>query len=157
VSLQLVPITLTTARRFVAEHHSHNGPPIGWLFGVGVENGHGLAGVAIAGRPVARLLQDGTTVEITRVCTDGTRHACSMLYGAIWRAAVALGYSKAITYTLEREAGTALRATGWTCDGPTEKAGTSWWRASMPSREAVDLFGETQRPLEPKVRWSKVA
>jgi hypothetical protein len=148
-------VTLTAARRYVTEHHSHNAAPIGWLFGVGVENGHGLAGVAMAGRPVARMLQDGETVEITRVCTDGTKHACSMLYGAIWRAALALGYRKAITYTLEREAGVALKATGWTCDGPTQPGGQSWWRAKRPGDEAVDLFGQTQRPQDPKVRWSK--
>jgi hypothetical protein len=106
---------------------------------------------------VSRHHADGRTVEVTRVCTDGTEHACSMLYGAIWRAALALGYSKALTYTLDGEAAIALRATGWMCEGPTVPSGRSWWSPSSPNREQADLFGQHPRPTAAKVRWTKAA
>jgi hypothetical protein len=87
----LSPITLAEARAFVGEHHRHNKPPVGWKFGVGVERAGSLVGVAAAGRPVARLLADRFTLEVNRTCTDGSMNANSMLYGAVWRAAKALG------------------------------------------------------------------
>lgn len=42
-------------------------------------------GVAIAGQPIARKLDDGLTIEVRRLCTDGTKDACSKLYGACAR------------------------------------------------------------------------
>jgi hypothetical protein len=64
-----------------------------------------VRGVAMVGRPVARMLCDGWTLEVTR--------CCSALYGAAWRATRAL-----ITYTLASESGT-LRASGWRLIGET--------------------------------------
>lgn len=98
-------------------------------------------GVAVVGRPVARMLQDGFTAEVTRLCTDGTRNACSMLYSACWRAAKALGYRKMITYILNTEPGTSLKAAGWKVIG--ERGGGSW---SVPSRPRVD-----NHPLQRKL------
>jgi hypothetical protein len=73
-----------------------------------------LVGVATVGRPVARHLDDGYTLEVNRTCTlDGTPNVNSMLYGAAWRAAKALGYRRLITYTQEGESGASLRAAGW--------------------------------------------
>lgn len=111
--LHLVACTITRARAFVAAHHRHLGPPVSGLFAVGVAQGAELVGVAIVGRPVARGLQDGATAEVTRVCTLGTRNACSMLLGACRRGCIALGYHRLVTYTLAAEPGTSLRATGW--------------------------------------------
>ena len=111
--LELRPIDLNGARQFVGENHRHNKPPNGHKFSIACYDGDRLCGVARVGRPVARLLDDGLTVEITRNCTDGTYNAGSMLYGACCRAAKALGYKKIITYTLESEPGTSLRASGW--------------------------------------------
>lgn len=112
--LELRPIDLNGARQFVGENHRHNKPPNGHKFSIACYDGDRLCGVAMVGRPVARLLDDGLTVEVTRNCTDGTYNACSMLYGACCRAAKALGYKKIITYTLESEPGTSLKASGWT-------------------------------------------
>lgn len=116
MSLHIAPVTLEQAKRFVRRHHRHNKPPTGWKFGVGLcRDGGPLLGVATAGRPVSREIQEREplTVEVNRTCTDGTRNANSMLYGAIWRAAKALGYTRAITYTQAGETGASLKAAGW--------------------------------------------
>ena len=111
--LRVVPVTRDQALAHLAAHHRHHGRPQGYRFAVGVAEGDRLVGVAMAGRPVARALDNGQTIEIVRVATDGTPNACSMLYGACWRAARALGYTHGITYTQEGESGASLRASGW--------------------------------------------
>lgn len=112
-SLKIIPVNFRTACAFVAELHRHNKPPVGHKFSVGLQAGDKLVGVAMAGRPVARHFDDGRTLEVNRTCTDGTPNANSMLYGAIWRAAKAMGYVKCITYTQADETGASLRAAGW--------------------------------------------
>ena len=99
--LKLVPITLRQANAFVQAYHRHHKPSVGHKFSIGVSDGEKLVGVAICGRPVSRRLDDGLTLEVNRVCTDGTKNACSMLYGASCRAAKAMGYRRVITYILE--------------------------------------------------------
>lgn len=149
-AMQLRPITLAEARRFVGEHHRHNIPPVGWKWGVGVECDGQLVGVAVASRPVARGLDDGRTLEITRSCTDGTRNANSMLYGAITRAARALGYARLVTYTLASEPGSSLKASGFTrCAelAPRE----DHFESKDRHRYALDLFGNERRPSEAKI------
>ncbi|MFD7609677.1 XF1762 family protein [Streptomyces sp. NPDC059828] len=112
--LHLVPVRFRDAAAFVAMWHRHNPPPVGMIFAVGAADDEGtLRGVAIVGRPVARHLDDGRTLEVTRTATDGTRNANSLLYGAAWRAAKALGYTRLITYTQGGEPGASLRAAGW--------------------------------------------
>lgn len=111
--LTLVPVTRDQARAYIREVHRHHGPPLGYRYAVGVARDGQLVGVATAGRPVSRVLDDGHTIEVTRVATDGTDNACSMLYGACWRAARAMGYRRGITYTQEGESGASLRAAGW--------------------------------------------
>ncbi len=152
--LTLAPCTLKDAEAFVEQHHRHHRPPRGGLFAVAVAAGAEVVGVAMIGRPVARGLQDGWTAEITRVCVLGerdeatrarTRNACSMLYGAAWRAARALGYRRLVTYILSDETGTSLRAAGWRCIG--EAGGGSW---SCPSRPRVD-----RHPTQVKLRWER--
>ncbi len=113
-SLHLVPVRFADACGFVAMWHRHHAPPIGCKFCIGVaDDGGVLRGVAIVGRPVARHLDDGLTLEVTRTATDGTPNANSMLYGAAWRATKALGYSRLITYTQAEESGSSVRAAGW--------------------------------------------
>lgn len=153
VSLRLVPVSLDEAKRFVGQHHRHNLPPIGWKFGVGVAVGDQLVGVAMAGRPVGRKLDDGQTLEVIRTCTDGTPNANSMLYGAIARAAKALGYSTLYTYTLAEEPGVSLRAAGWKRDADVEARPS--WEYTGQVRIQTDLFGNDRRPPGPKVRWIK--
>lgn len=154
VALELRPVTLEEARRFVAEHHRHNDPPVTWKFGVGVESEGQLVGVAMAGLPKARALMDGHTLEVNRTCTLGARNANSLLYGAIARAAKALGYHRLVTYTLAEEPGSSLRGAGWQKDGDVP-ARETWDTPSRP-RQEVNLFGERTRPTGPKTRWVKL-
>lgn len=154
-TLRLVPVSLNQAKRFVGDHHRHNLPPVGWKFGVGVADGDRLVGVAMAGRPVARHLDDGVTLEVIRTCTDGTPNANSMLYGAVARAAKALGYHTLYTYTLTEEPGTSLRAAGWHRDAELELEPRAAWQYTGQSRVQTDLFGDERRPPGPKVRWVK--
>ena len=107
------PITLKAANAFVTRHHRHSAATRGCAFCLSVVDEGEIVGVAIAGRPLSRHLDDGETIEILRVCTLGGRNVASMLYGAACRAAKAIGYTKAITYTLEREEGASLRASGF--------------------------------------------
>lgn len=111
--LHLVPVTFADAKAFVNGYHRHHRAPVGHKFSVGVASGGTLAGVAIVGRPVARHYNDGSTLEVTRSCTDGTPNANSMLYGAATRATFALGYSRLITYTQEDESGSSLKGAGF--------------------------------------------
>lgn len=117
--LDIVPVTLAEANAFVEQNHRHHGKTVGHKFSVAVadtETGE-IVGVAIVGRPVSRHLDNGWTLEVNRLCTDGTKNACSMLYAAAWRAARAMGYKKLITYILDSESGTSLKAAGWKCIG----------------------------------------
>ena len=131
MSLRVVPVRFRDAVAFIEAWHRHNAPPRGMVFCLGAaDESDTLVGVAIVGRPVARHLDDGLTLEVTRTCTDGTRNANSLLYGAAWRAAKALGYHKLITYTQADETGASLRAAGWRVIG--ERAARKGW--SAPSR-----------------------
>lgn len=144
--LALVPVTLEEANAFVREHHRHHRPVPGAKFCIGIACGEKVVGVAIVGRPVSRILDDGWTLEVNRTCTNGTKNANSMLYGAARRAAWALGYRKLITYTLPEEGGVSLRAAGFTLIG--EAGGGKWNRESRPR---VDTH-----PLQTKLRWEAV-
>jgi hypothetical protein len=145
--MSLVPVSRDQAFAFVNEHHRHHNAPLQWKFGVGVELDGRLIGVAIAGRPVARGLDTGRNIEVTRVCTLGTdeggKNADSMLHGAIRRAAKALGYRKQYTYTLVSESGVSPRAAGYELDALVK--GRSW---DCPSRPRTD-----KHPTEDKYRW----
>ena len=108
------PLTLAEAKAYIADHHRHHKPPVGHRFSIGCADEHGqVRGVIVVGRPVARHYDDGLTAEVTRCCTDGTRNVASMLYGAAWRAAKAMGYRRLITYTRADESGDSLRGAGW--------------------------------------------
>lgn len=128
--LELQPISFEEACEFVRLHHRHHIPPVGSKFCVAVNDGEKVVGVAIVGRPVARMSDNGWTLEVTRCCTDGMKNACSMLYSACWRAARALGYRRLITYTLATESGVSLEAAGWRVVG--EVRGASWSRLCRP-------------------------
>ena len=147
--LELVPITLGEANEFVRHLHRHHGPVVGHKFSIGVSESpsvESVVGVCIVGRPVSRHLDNGWTLEVTRCCTDGAKNACSMLYGAAWRAAKAMGYKKLITYTLRDEGGVSLYAAGWRCIG--EAGGGNW---NVKSRPRVD----SPHPQK-KLKWEAV-
>lgn len=145
VSLHLVPVSFTDACAFVAAWHRHHQPPIGHKFSLGVADADGvLRGVAMVGRPVARHYDDGLTLEVNRTATDGTPNANSMLYGAAWRAAKALGYGRLITYTMVGESGSSLHAAGWRI--VAERNERKGWNTPSRPREGKDVDG-VQRTL----------
>lgn len=142
--LRVVPCDLDEANAFVARHHRHHRPVPGHKFSLAVcDAAEIVRGVAIVGRPVARMTDDGMTLEVCRVATDGCPNACSALYGAARRASFALGYTRLVTYTLPEEGGASLRGAGWREIGVA--GGGSWDRASRPR---VD-----KHPTQQKIRW----
>lgn len=144
MTLRIVPVTLREAHAFVSSVHRHHRPAQGGIFAVACAESSTICGVAVVGRPVARRLQDGFTAEVTRLATDGTKNACSMLYAASWRAARAMGYLRLITYILNTEPGTSLSAAGWRMVAST-RDGEGWNRNGRPR---VDCH-----PLQAKLRW----
>ncbi len=154
--MNAVPISFSEANQYIAQHHRHHKPAPRDKFRVGCEVDGKLVGVAMVGQPVARLLCDGYTLEVTRLCTDGTKGVCSFLYSRCARIARELGYKKIITYILEEESGTSLKASGWHLE--KEKCGGGTWNMPGRPREIVvhTLFGEEQKyPIGYKQRWAK--
>lgn len=147
--LKIVPITFRAACAFVESLHRHNKPPRGHKFSIGLSCADQLVGVVMVGRPVARHFDDGTTAEVNRTCTDGTLNANSMLYGAAWRAAKAMGYTRLITYTQAEESGASLRAAGW-MRVKALGARPSWAESSVSLREIRDPVGSGGVP---RVLW----
>jgi hypothetical protein len=133
--LQIVPITQREANAWIDEEHRHLSHPRGDVIRVSLEFMGVRCGVATAGRPVARMLQDGRTLEITRVAVyEGLENGCSMMYGALRAAGRALGFTRIVTYIREDEPGTSLRAAGFRCDGVA--GGGEWSRPSRGRRAA---------------------
>lgn len=148
MGLDVMHLKQREANAFVAKHHRHHRPPQGDLFRIGAVNDAGeLVGVVIVGRPVSRHIQrsEPHTAEITRLCSDGTKNACSFLYGAAWKAARALGWRKLITYTLPEEGGASLRGAGYRCVGV--RGGGTWDR---PNRARTD-----KHPTQQKLLWAR--
>lgn len=140
-----VPLELKQANEFVDALHRHHDAVHRDKYRIGAEVDGKLVGVVQVGRPVSRMLDDGHTLEVVRLCTDGTKDVCSFLYASAARIAKELGYSRIITYILDSEQGTSLRASGWVLDGVT--GGGSWDRPSRPRH--------TTAPTVPKKRYSK--
>jgi hypothetical protein len=144
MSLRVIPVTRKQANDFVRRFHRHSKPVVGDKFAIGAHDGLCLVGVAIVGRPVAPKLDNGFAAEITRVCTDGTRNACSFLYGASRRAARALGFDPVYTYSLPEEGGASLRAAGFRIDKENAGGPAHLWH-NRPGRSAQpvgdDLIG----------------
>lgn len=141
--LQIVPIEFSEACAFIRCHHRHHRPPQGHKFSIAAAAGDKVVGVAVVGRPVARRLDNGWTLEVTRLCTDGTPNVCSKLYAACWRVTREMGYRELITYILDTEKGVSLRAAGWTSLG--KAGGISW---NVPSRPRVD-----KNPAQLKIKY----
>lgn len=142
--MEIRPITFKTACEFISKHHRHHKPTVGCKFCVGVFDGDKMVGCAVCGRPVSRHLDNGRICEINRLCTDGTYNACSMLYGACARIAKEMGYERIITYILESEPGTSLKASNYHYDGIG--GGTHWTGVRNKGQDI---------PNEMKQRWSK--
>ena len=144
--MELVPINFDEAKAFVRRFHRHHLPPQGHKFSVGASVGGEIVGVAIVGRPVARHLDNGFTLEVIRLCSDGSKNVCSFLYSACWRVSRNLGYKRLITYILQEEPGTTLRAAGWKFLYKT-RDNNKWSRGQRPR---VD-----KHPLQSKLLFEK--
>lgn len=144
--LKLFPATLAQANELIAQWHRHHKPVVGHRFSIGVKDEIGVHGIAVIGRPVARKTNQYEVAEVTRLVTDGTKNACSMLYSAAARAAKAMGFSHIQTFILNDELGTSLKAAGWIFDGVS--AGGDW---NSPSRKGRRI----DQPQQPKQRWIK--
>lgn len=142
-----VPLELKEANAFVDQFHRHHDSVYRDKFRVGAMKNGKLVGVVQIGRPVSRNMDDGKTVEVTRLCTDGTHNACSFLYAKAAKIAQEMGYSKIITYILQSESGISLKAAGWYCENPS-CGGGNWNR---PGRKRT-----TTAPTDKKQRWCKI-
>lgn len=146
-SVRVVPLTLKQANALVARLHRHHKPAVGHRFSLGLmTDDENLIGVVMVGRPVSRELPQYSVAEVTRLATDGTRNACSFLYGVAARVCREMGFERIQTYILESEPGTSLRASGWKFDGMTNGGD---WNNSV-SRKGTR---RTDQPQEPKQRW----
>jgi hypothetical protein len=162
IRLAARPLTLRQANAYVAAHHRHHGPARGMKFAIGaveLEHAELIVGVVIVGRPKARLLDDGLTAEVTRLCTDGEPNAASFLLGAAWRAARAMGYRRMVSYLLPDELGASYAAAGWR--RAAESPGGEWYnprrtdaRFTRGREPLAGLLGlGAKHPEGPKVRW----
>ena len=143
--MRIAPITFRSASEFIDQHHRHHKATVECKFCISVIDDCGTVhGVAVCGRPVGRFLDDGFTIEINRVCSDGTPNVCSMLYGASCRIAKQMGYRKVVTYTLESENGSSLKASNFIFDGV---AGGKYWTGQRNKGQPI--------PNEMKKRWVK--
>lgn len=143
--MQIRPITFRQACDFINQHHRHHRATVGCKFCIGLFDCDEMVVCAVCGRPVSRYLDDGLTCEINRLCTDGTKNACSMLYGASCRVAKAMGYKRIITYILESENGASLKASNFVCEGV---AGGTHWTGKRNRGQAM--------PKEMKTRWCRI-
>lgn len=157
--MKTIPMELKEVNEFVQKFHRHHAPVHRDKIRFGVLDDTGrLCGVIQLARPVSRHLDNGKTIEVVRCCTDGTFNACSFLYSRAARVAKELGYEKIITYILESECGSSLKASGWHLEA--ENVGGGAWNTPARPRELVDnqisLFEQKQKySTEKKKRFSK--
>ncbi len=144
--IEVRPIELVEANKFVTAYHRHHKSVVSHRFSICAVSEAKIVGVAIVGRPVARMTDQLRTIEVTRLCTDGTPNACSALYAAAARVGSALGFEKIQTFVLESESGHSLRATGWEFDGVN--GGGQWKHSDGKPRR-------TDQPTESKSRWCR--
>jgi hypothetical protein len=144
--MKIIPLSLKSANAYVMANHRHHKSSVGHKFSVGLESDGELVGVAICGRPVARHSDNGLTLEVARLCTNGIPNGCSKLYGASARIAKEMGYDKVQTYILDIESGTSLKASGWIMESKTQ--GGDWVRSDGSERN-------NDHPLNKKQRWVK--
>lgn len=147
--MKIIPINLKTANEFVKKYHRHNKQVVGCRFAIGFEKDNQLVGVAICGRPVSRHLDNGKTLEVYRVCTNGLKNATSFLYSRCKRIGQLMGYEKIITYTLQAESGSSLRAIGAKIVKDVNH--TKQWNDSKKVKRSIQSV-----TVQPKLRWDLV-
>ena len=158
--IEAKPLSLKEAQIYIDTKHRHHKSSHRDKFRIGAVKDGELVGVVQVGRPVSRRLDDGYTLEVLRLCTDGTRDVCSFLYSRSARIAKELGYKKIITYILETENGSSLKASGWKLE--QEGVGGGSWDVPSRRREIqptqISLIEEMNKDKYPtckKQRWSK--
>jgi hypothetical protein len=145
--MKIRPIELRDANAFVEKLHRHHKPVVGHRFSIQViDELNQTRAVCIIGRPVSRWANPKDTLEVTRLCTDGTDNLCSMLYGAAARIGREMGYARIQTFILDNEPGTSLRAAGWVDEGIRQ--GRQWAHSDRKPRR-------TDQPIQDKRRFAK--
>lgn len=149
MSLTIIPLELSEANYLVKMWHRHHKECQGHRFSIGVYDNkvNKIVGAAIVGRPVARLINYKNVLEVTRLVTDGTKNACSILYAAAARVGKEMGYHKIQTYILDSETGISLTASSWILED--DNVGGGAWNISRPDRRS-------DQPICKKQRWSKI-
>ena len=144
--MKIIPLTLAEANDFIEQHHRHHKRVQGHRFSIGLEDGDGLMGVCVVGRPVARNTDWKTVAEVTRLCTNGGKNACSKLYSTAAAVAKLLGFHSIQTFILETESGVSLKASGW--EFVSESAGGQWKHTDGKPRR-------TDQPTCRKLKYEK--
>lgn len=154
--MKAVPLELKDANEYVAKYHRHHKPVSRDKFRVACEEDGEIVGIIQVGRPLSRHLDDGNTLEVLRCCTNGRPNVASFLYSRVARIAREMGYKKIITYILQSELGTSLKASGWELD-KDDCGGGTWSSPSRPRElSQITIFGTEQKyPTEKKQRWIK--
>lgn len=153
------PMELKEAQAYINQFHRHHQTSHRDKFRISAKDGEKTVGVIQVGRPVSRMLDDGITLEVLRLCSNGDKNVCSFLYSRAARIAKEMGYKKIITYILETESGTSLKASGWHLEA--DNVGGSNWNVPSRPREVISsqisLFED--KPKYPinvkKQRWAK--
>lgn len=141
--MKIVPITQRDAKAWIDKVHRHLDPPVGDIIRVALTSDGIIVGVGVAGRPGARGLQDGTTIEVTRVAVlEGYPNACSIIYGALRRAAKSLGWQRVVTYTRADEPGSSVKAAGFRLDGHVR--GRDWSCRSRPRKAVKEIIDKNR-------------
>jgi hypothetical protein len=151
MGLQVRPLTVKQALKWCRTTHRRLPALQGGMWCIAGERDGVLVGVAIVGRPTARLLDNGRRLQVLRVATlpgdaseSGHKGANSILYAACARAGRAMGATDMWTYIHDDEPGTSLRAAGWIKD-PVPSPGGEWSRPSRRRSPAVEAGH--------KIRW----
>lgn len=157
MGLKIVPLTLKEANQYIIQNHRHHDKATGHKFSIGVIDEDGiLHGVAVVGHPQGRFDDNGKRVEVLRLCTDGTHNACSILYGRCARISKEMGYEEIITFILESESGTSLKASGWKC--VNKRCGGFSWENNQRHKDRqvgkqLSFIPKKEPPKEFKQRW----
>jgi hypothetical protein len=158
--LTIVPCTNEAAKDYVDSFHRHHGSSVQARFCLAAADESGMVrAVVMVGRPVARLLDDGWTLEVNRLASDGCENACSALYSASRRVAKEMGYRKLITYIREDEPGTSLRAAGWRFEEVIRAR--SWNMPGRPREDKTEIVRRGRWSVElrtdkPDVKWPRL-
>lgn len=144
--MKIVPLTLSEVNTFIEQNHRHHKRVQGHRFSLGLIDDSGLIGVCVVGRPVARNTDWKTVAEVTRLCTDGSKNACSKLYATSAAIARLMGFQAIQTFILETESGVSLKASGWSLVG--ESPGGQWKHTDGKPRR-------TDQPICRKLKYEK--